>query len=298
MKKILRSLLLVLVVLFLFGCKAETLEGEVKIIVPQGNPYIAVGDLVGEENIIIDSVNGAAGVQSALVSNDYDIIIAPLNLGAKLYSNEKSKYVLDSVIALGNTYIISKEGVKLDVLEDLQDKTILAYSKGGTPDIILQYVLKDHNINVTIEYQSSLTEVVPLFVQGKYDYILAAEPVITNLQVKKNINLNILNLQNYTENTIMQAAIFVNPDSNQKLIDKVIEKIEMNIKNMNDNPTQYAQNIISKDVYFSDLGVDILSRSIPNSNLDFVNASNNKDKVEQYLRMINYELPKEEFYRK
>ena len=96
----------------------------------------------------------------------------------------------------------------------------------------------------------------------------------------------------------MQAAIFVNPDSNQKLIDKVIEKIEINIKNMNDNPTQYAQNIISKDVYFSDLGVDILSRSIPNSNLDFVNASNNKDKVEQYLRMINYELPKEEFYRK
>ena len=56
--------------------------------------------------------------------------------------------------------------------------------------------------------------------------------------------------------------------------------------------------VISKDVYFSDLGVDILSKSIPNSNLDFVKANKNKDKVEQYLRMINYELPKAEFYRK
>lgn len=298
MKKILRSLLLVLVILFLFGCKTETVEGKVKIIVPQGNPYIAVGSLIGEEDVEIESVNGVKGVEAALVTDDYDLIIAPLNKGVELYTAGNSKYILDSVIALGNTYIVSKEGVKLEVLEDLQGKTILAYSQGGTPDKILQYVLKEHNINVTIEYQASLTQVVPLFVQGKYDYILAAEPVITNLQVKKNISLNILNLQNYTENTIMQAAIFVNPDSNQKLIDKVIEKIEKSIKNMNNDPTKYAQNIISKDVYFSDLGVDILSKSIPNSNLDFVKANKNKDKVEQYLRMINYELPKAEFYRK
>ena len=65
---------------------------------------------------------------------------------------------------------------------------------------------------------------------------------------------------------------------------------------MNKDASEYAQKIITKDVYFSDLGVDILSKSIPNSNLDFVNAKKNKAMVEDYLTMIGLKLPNEEFY--
>ena len=330
MKKFILSLFMVLFVLMLVGCAEKkpvnpeepgdkpgteepgenpenpednpsdepTISEEIKVVVPQGNPFIAVGNLIGEENIKIDPVNGAQGVKTALVGNDYDIVIAPLNLGAQLYSKNNSVYELDSVIALGNTYIVSKAGTKLDSLEDLQGKTILAYSQNGTPDIVLRYVLGANQIEATIEYQQSLTEVVPLFVQGSYDYILAAEPVITNLQVKKNIQLNIINLQDYTKNTIMQAAIFVNPNSTkQESIDLVIKKIEENIKEMNENPEVYANKIVSKDIYFEDLGKEIIAQSLPKANLAFLKAKDNKDKVETYLTMINYELPKEDFYR-
>ena len=146
MKKILFMLFVAVAALVLVGCKTPDNSGEgsiteeVKIITPQGNPFIAVGNLLGEENIKIDSVNGAAGVKQALVAGEYDIVIAPLNLGAQLYAKEQSKYVLNSVIALGNTYIVSNKKVKLDSIQDLQGKTILAYSQGGTPDIVLQYV--------------------------------------------------------------------------------------------------------------------------------------------------------------
>ena len=201
------------------------------------------------------------------------------------------------MIALGNTYIVSKEGTQLNNLQDLEGKTILAYSQGGTPDIVLQYILNANNINANIEYQPSLSEVVPFFVQGKYDYILAAEPVITNLKVNKKINLNILDLQDYTDNTIMQAAVFVNPDSaNKESIEAVIKKIKKNIELMNKEPGKYAEEIILKDVYFSDLGVEILTQSIPNSNLEFLDAKENKQLVEKYLTMIGYKLPNEEFY--
>ena len=248
--------------------------------------------------INIESVNGAAGVKAGLVGNDYDIVIAPLNLGAQLYVGGKSKYVLDSVIALGNTYIISNKETKLDSIKDLQDKTILAYSQGGTPDIILQYALSKNNVNAKIEYKPSLTEVVPFFVQGQYDYILAAEPVITSLKVNKNKELNVLNLQDVVDATIMQAAIFVNPDSTkQDSINVVIDKIKDNIENMNKNPEVYANSIIEKDVYFKDLTANIMSQSIPNSNLDFVKAKENIAKVESYLTMIGYKLPDEAFYR-
>jgi len=302
MRKVFKNLLKVFMLVFAFvaliGCGEVKVEEEVKIIVPQGNPFIAVGNLVGEENINIESVNGAAGVKAGLVGGEYDIVIAPLNLGAQLYNAGQSKYVLDSVIALGNTYIISNKDTKLDSISDLQDKTILAYSQGGTPDIILQYALKQNNVTAVIEYQPSLAEVVPFFVQGKYDYILAAEPVITNLKVNKNKELNIINIQDVVDSTIMQAAIFVNPNSEkQDSIDAVISKIKDNIKEMNKDPEGYANSIIEKDVYFKDLGANIMTQSIPNSNLDFVKAKDNKAKVESYLTMIGYKLPDEAFYR-
>lgn len=309
MKKILFMLFVAVAALVLVGCakpvKPENpddggngIKEEVSIVVPQGNPFIAVGNLVGEENIKIDSVNGAAGVKQALVAGEYDIVVAPLNLGAQLFVKGQSKYVLNSVIALGNTYIVSNKNTKLDSLQDLEGKTILAYSQGGTPDIILQYVLKSNNINVTIEYQPSITEVVPFFIQGQYDFILAAEPVITNLKVKKNKELNVLNLQDYTDNTIMQAAVFVKPESaKQESIDAVIKKIKENIKTMNEDPKAYADSIVTKDVYFSDLGADIISTSLPNANLSFLSAKDNKTKIESYLTMIGYELPNEGFYK-
>lgn len=298
MKKIVTMLVIFLAALVLVGCGGNKEKEEITLVVPQGHPFIAVGTLLNEENVKVDSVNGAPGVKAALGEGKYDVAIAPLNLGAQLYNGNQSKYILDSVITFGNTYIISKENVKLDSLEDLQGKTILAYSKNGTPDIILQYVLNKHNIEVTIEYQQSLAEVAPLFVQNKYDYILAAEPVITNLKVNKTLSLNILDLQDYVDDTIMQAAIFVNPESkNVKLINEVIEKIHANIDEMNANPEAYANSIVNNDVYFSDLGVDIIAQSTPNANLGFLKAKENKAKIEAYLIMIGYKLPNESFYR-
>ena len=96
----------------------------------------------------------------------------------------------------------------------------------------------------------------------------------------------------------MQAAIFVNPESkNVKLINEVIEKIHANIDEMNANPEAYANSIVNNDVYFSDLGVDIIAQSTPNANLGFLKAKENKAKIEAYLIMIGYKLPNESFYR-
>lgn len=297
MKKLFKVLIIVLTLVILTGCQTNKVNEEVKIITPQGNPYIALGNLIDEENITIDAVSGAANVKAALVAGEYDIVVAPLNIGAQLYSKGNSKYQISGVIALGNTYIVSNKATQLSTLSDLEGKTILAYSQGGTPDIILQYVLKANNINVIIEYQESLEKVVPLFVQGKYDYILAAEPVISKLQISQKKELNILNLQDYIDKTIMQAAIFVNPVSTkQDSIKTVLNKIEKNVEEMNKNTSEYVNKILNKDVYFSDLGENILNNSIPNSNLEFLNAKNNKTQIESYLEMIGYTLPSEDFY--
>lgn len=302
MKKI-KFLLLLFLALMLVGCQKQTsdisdLEEEISITVPQGTPFIAVGNLMGSNNLTIEPVSGAAGVKTALIEGKSDIVIAPLNLGAQLYSKGNSKYELSAVIGFGNTYVISKKNIQLSSIQDLNGKKILAYSQGGTPDIVLQYVLNQNNVSAEIEYMGSVSEVVPFLIQGTYDYVLAAEPVITNIKENKKVELNILNLQDYIDEKIMQAGIFVNPASEkQESIDIVLNSIEKNIKNMNENVEEYAKELINKHVYFSDLTENILVKSIPNSNLGYMNALENKAEVEKYLNMINYELPKEEFYR-
>lgn len=302
MKKI-KFLLLLFLALMLVGCQKQTsdisdLEEEISITVPQGTPFIAVGNLMGSNNLTIEPVSGAAGVKTALIERKSDIVIAPLNLGAQLYNKGNSKYELSAVIGFGNTYVISKKNIQLSSIQDLNGKKILAYSQGGTPDIVLQYVLNQNNVSAEIEYMGSVSEVVPFLIQGTYDYVLAAEPVITNIKENKKVELNILNLQDYIDEKIMQAGIFVNPASEkQESIDIVLNSIEKNIKNMNENVEEYAKELINKHVYFSDLTENILVKSIPNSNLGYMNALENKAEVEKYLNMINYELPKEEFYR-
>lgn len=302
MKKI-KFLLLLFLALMLVGCQKQTsdisdLEEEISITVPQGTPFIAVGNLMGSNNLTIEPVSGAAGVKTALIEGKSDIVIAPLNLGAQLYSKGNSKYELSAVIGFGNTYVISKKNIQLSSIQDLNGKKILAYSQGGTPDIVLQYVLNQNNVSAEIEYMGSVSEVVPFLIQGTYDYVLAAEPVITNIKENKKVELNILNLQDYIDEKIMQAGIFVNPASEkQESIDIVLNSIEKNIKNMNENVEEYAKELINKHVYFYDLTENILAKSIPNSNLGYMNALEKKAEVEKYLNMINYELPKEEFYR-
>ncbi len=288
-----------LLVLFMFGCSKDNIQNEVKIIVPNGTPFVCVGGLLEEENITIENVDGPTGLKTALVGATHDIVIAPLNLGAQLYTKGNSKYVLDSVIAFGNTYIVSKETTSLTSISDLDGKKILAYSQGGVPDILLQYALKKANVNAEIEYQNSLADIVPFFVSDQYEYILAAEPVISTLQLKKNQKINVLDLQTvFGETEIMQAAIFVNPEAkNQDDINKVINKIEKNMNDMNKNTSDYVKKIVPLNTYFSDQGEDVLITSIPKSNLKFMKAKENQTKVEEYLNVLQYEIPNNEFYR-
>ena len=124
MKKIFVVISLLCVSLFISGCSKNKLEEEVSIIVPYGSPYLAIGGLLENENLKIEAVNGAANLQTAFVSGSHDIVIAPINLGAKLFNGGKSAYKIASVVTLNNTYIVTKEENKLDSIRDLENEKV------------------------------------------------------------------------------------------------------------------------------------------------------------------------------
>ena len=296
-------IMLTLIASLFIGCKKD-LE-KIKVLLPSGAPLIAVGDLLDNEAFDFTIANGADLLSASLITNEYDFIIAPLNLGAKLHIAGKSNYKLAAVITTNNTYIVSK--VKLDSISDLAEKNILAYGQNSTPDILLKAALEKNQVQTSgIEYQTSVADVMSLFMTNaeNAEYSLLAEPQLTKVK-QKFPEVNVLNIASeYGKNTVFpQACLFVNKNSEKEYQD-YLELIEDNVKYLNKKPSKYAEKIENKNELFTSLTKEVLAEALPNCNITYLLAKDNKDIVEDYMELLNKYAPKllggqtvnEEFY--
>ena len=267
----------------------------VSVLTPAGTPLMAIGGIIGNEGVKVESVNGPENLIAGLSKKSHDLIIAPLTAGAKLSIAGKSEYKLEAVLTINNTYIISKGSTTLTNISDLKGKKLIAYGQNQTADIALKNALKKANIEtseVEITYEADVATATTTFMSGTtYDYCLSAEPQITNLKVKKGANLNVLDLKDYMTSTVYQAGIFVNPNANQTRCNEVIEDIKNNVTYLNNNATEYAEKVVDKNAFFTNLGKEALAAAIPNANLVFIKAKDNKDKINAYFEELNNANP-------
>lgn len=279
-----KKIVVIIMIFMLAGCSAKSSE-KIEVILPNGTPYIALGAV---DSINVTNVNGPDLLSAAFVNTDktYDMIVAPLNLGAKLYITGASNYELAAVITSNNNYIVSRN--QMDSVSDLEGKTIMAYGENKTPGIALEKTLDDNNVNVTIDYKGSVMDIVPFFVADNAstpEYILMAEPVLSNLSLQFGLeDLHVLDLSDELDLDILQAGIFVKPNIEY---DSVLKDIKDNITYLNDNVTNYANELITKDDYFVNLGVELLIESIPKCSIVYMDAKINKTAIENYFNVLN-----------
>lgn len=299
MKKILICLLMLLC---LVGCKTNKLDNEVSIIVPNGIPYLAVAGIKEETNIKMDTVSGAENLQAALLGNNYDIVIAPINLGAKLYGASKSSYKLVAPITYNNAYIVGRSHLHLESLSDLSDKDVIAFGQTGIPGSILTKIYQDNkdilDINDVDFSLKSSANVYASFLgeDNKDQYALMSEPEISKLKLINNIDIKTLDLCSILETNIAQAAIFVNPNSNKEDIDIVLEKIKINIRYLNESPSMYVDKVLKIDEqFFSSIGKDIMINMIPNAKIEYGIASRKTD-CEVIVNLLEITGVNDEFY--
>ena len=317
MKKIFSLLSLVLLALLMVSCgdKKEnevpkelpttTLSSEVKILTPGGTPYLALGGLLVNEKIKIDVSTGPEVLQANLPKGEYDIIVAPVNLGTMLYNKGNSEYQMSHVITGNNAYIVTKSENKLDSISDLAGEEVLAFGKSasiGIPGSILKKAYTENNLdasNIKYEYASS-DEVYQAFKNDltTAKYALMSEPEISKLVLTDKMDVKTLDLSEVLGANFAQACVYVNPNSqNQEDINKVLALIDEMIKFLNENVEVYADTVIPLDRKFEAMGKDVIVRSIPLTNIVFKEAKSNKSDVENTLNMLGVALPKDEFYR-
>ncbi len=175
-------------VLPLTACGDGDDKATIHVYMPDGAPAISLAALMdsgynGFDFTVVPSeeIAGVVSVRTA------DMAIMPIDAAAKLY-NSGTDIVMLSVNTHGNLYIVgSEENV---ALADLKGKKLGVIGQGSVPDNVLRMLLKDANIDseisenevadkVALTYNAA-TALIPLFKQGKLDYILLGEPAVTN----------------------------------------------------------------------------------------------------------------------
>ena len=309
MKKIISILLLVLVSILFMGCKEKE---KPYLLTPEGIPLVAVGGVVDEFEVT--TTPGPQVLQSELLQDNYDVIVAPVTLGAQLSIKGSINYKIAGLITFDNMYIVSKKNVTLNSISDLNGKTIYSYGQNQPSDIMLKYALEKSGVSATIEYVDSVSTVVSsYFMPGNADYALVAEPYLSKIKQKMEVNVidvaSVLrNLSDGKVEFIPQAAIYVYNGLTKTQVKKILKTIENNIASLNSDSAAYAKLLLEKDAnlypLFNNLGEDVLKGVCQNAGINYLKACDNKAKLEEFFGIVdkanknlfNSQVPNDDFY--
>ena len=278
-------LLLLLSIMLLTSC-SNTKDAEVTLIAPSGTPSLALSHYLSTHNLSLnyEIVAGSDPLVAAFNNKTHDIIIAPVNLGAKLYK-VNGNYVHYKTFVWGNTFIASKNPI--ESIADLEGKDLTAFGQTAIPGIVLKALLKYYNVNPNLTYVDDVSTANALLMSGKADIILTAEPSLSKINQKGN--LYILDLQTLWKEmtgstSYPQAAIFVNKEKiNNEIVLKHLKDIEFSINKTKDTNIT-ATLAVKIDTTFEKLGVKVLEKAIPNCNYGLV--EDEQTPVENYFKEL------------
>lgn len=277
--------------LILSGCTSKPTESKdtsLNVLCPSGAPTLAFLSSYEEitANGKFEVVDGSDLLVSELSKEDseYDVIVAPINVGTQLLSKGATTYRLDSVLTWGNLYVVGTEGA----LE--QEGTIDLFGEGAVPQKIYETV--DLQTNLTPSYLSNGQLVQADLLSGKVQAGLLAEPLVTATIQKaqsQGLTLSVLaDLQElYSEKTgttggYPQAAIFVKEGTD---ISSLTSKINEFTSNGYPDAKTYLEKIGTDTLGLPAAGVVV--QSMERQNVRYVKASEVTDQITAFLKLFN-----------
>lgn len=280
--------------LLLTGCKGQEIP---TLLVPAGSPLISVAGIL--DQVDYEVTIGPSLLPSELIKGEKDVIVAPVIIGAKLFNLGSSDYQLAAIIGFSNLYIASRS--KLNALEDLNGKKMLAFGETATPGIVLKQLTQD--IDIEIEWGNDIKEMIGPFKTKRHDYVLISEPALTTLKNSLEEEIYTLPLKDYFTGLIVQVGVFLNPHSKHEL-DALLVSLQDNIAYLNLHPEDYAAQVVNIHSQLSEFGEETIAKSIQNLDLDYQTAIDNRTDIEGFLNILNTynpellanQLPSDNFY--
>lgn len=284
--KIVRNLMLASLLL-LSACQAGTQEEETAaVLVPQGATAMAVLPLFETENKV-ETVSGSDIVSAELVkeNGEYDIIVAPVNLGAKLLEKGNSEYRLQAVLTWGNLYIVSGE----------EDGPLAAFGEKAVPGKILSLTIPDEQVS----FYNSVQDVQAQLLSGNAKRGMLAEPAATatiakakeqgiSLHIEKDLQEAYKEVYPSDRDGYPQAAVFVKKGSEDKVQD-VLKKIETFTNETAVEDPDVIADMIDKNDLAERIGIPssaIAQKTWKNQHIQYVDAADVKEELKDFLQLF------------
>lgn len=146
------------------------------------------GGTSGNEKYQFIKYDDAALATADLAAGNIDLACLPTNTAATLY-NKTGKVSALAINCLNSLHIMTKTGVQINRLADLEGKTIYTI-QNGTPAAILRHLLEESGVNATVETSlggkliAAPTDLAPLLITGQIEIALVPEPVATAAPLK------------------------------------------------------------------------------------------------------------------
>ena len=190
-------------VLILSGCQVHQ-TNTLDILVPTGAPTIAFLSLVDDYHVETCTGSDVLVAEMSKQESDYEVIVAPINLGTKLISQKQTAFELQGVLTWGNLYIVGKE----DVL--IGEGDLGLFGSAAIPEKIY----RDSQIETSLNpiYYHEATQVASDLLAGKINAGMLAEPLASATMKKAQAtNGDVLKiLYDFQESGgYPQAAVFV-----------------------------------------------------------------------------------------
>lgn len=296
MKKSILALVITLLLSFiLVGCTKYKEKEEIKILTPMGTPALSQIYIEKEKeayNYKIDAVQGSDPLAAAFTSKSYDFIYAPLNLGAKLYINNKNYNLLATVVDC-NYYLVMKSD-KDFTLNDIKDKNIVIFGESAMSGIVSRYVFEKNSLSdLNISYVNSVQDSMSAFIADKSIVALVSEPQLSTLESKVEGIKALSMKEEYTkasnEKNLPQAALFVRSDLDKEIAKRYLDHLKDSAKKINRNKEEASE--LGSTLYPS-FTKDTLLNAFPRSEINVLSAKDAKDKCESFFNLLNGYNPK------
>lgn len=142
-----------------------------------------------EEGIKVEITNGsgADNVMTALLTGEADIGLMGCEANIYVYLQGKKDFpkVVAQLTKRDGSFLVARSPIENFDYSGIDNKTVLMGRKGGTPAMILQYVLNNkgyvNGTNITMDYSIEFGALGPAFTGGTGDFVPLFEPAASQV---------------------------------------------------------------------------------------------------------------------
>ena len=209
-----------------------------------------------EENLNVEIIlaSGADKVSTAVLSGDVEIGLCGSEATIYIYNQGEEDYLVNfsALTKRDGSFIVSRTKQENFKLEDLKGKTIIGGRPGGMPEMTLEWILKENNIDpkkdVNIDTSIAFAAMSGAFISGIGDYVTLFEPNALALE-KQNLGYVVASLGElggivpYTAYNAKKSYI----ENNKEAIEGFEKAIQKGLDYVHNNSAEDIASAIEKD---------------------------------------------------